>query len=154
VQVVERQPIIQWQQDGGYTWIDESGIAFRPHGEAQGLIPVDALDAPPPLADVENDRDLTSPFITGDMVSALQLLKTFTPAGTPIIYDAENGISWVDPRGWQAIFGYGSEDMAVKVHVYQSMVSWLTQRGVQPTLINVTYPNAPYYRLDQGYAEE
>jgi cell division septal protein FtsQ len=152
--VVERQPIIQWQQDGGYTWIDESGIAFRPHGEAQGLIPVDALNAPPPLADSASDRVSSSPFISEDTVRSLQLLNTFVPAGTPIIYDTDNGFSWVDPRGWQAVFGFGSEDMAVKVHVYHSLVSWLTQRGTQPALIDVTYPNAPYYRLVQGYAEE
>ncbi len=32
VELVERTPAIVWNQDGGYTWIDESGVAFRPRG--------------------------------------------------------------------------------------------------------------------------
>jgi hypothetical protein len=154
VEVAERQPVIQWQQEGDYTWIDENGIAFRPYGEVQGLIPINALSAPPRLESSESNQGLPVPFITADTVKAVQSLATFVPQGTMIMYDPNNGFSWIDPRGWQAIFGNGSEEMPVKVHIYQSLVDWLTQRGVRPVLISVAYSNAPYYRLDQGHAEE
>ena len=36
VTVTERQPVILWQQDGGYTWIDATGVAFRPRGVGDG----------------------------------------------------------------------------------------------------------------------
>ena len=36
VNVTEREPVILWQQDGSYTWVDETGTAFRPRGEAPG----------------------------------------------------------------------------------------------------------------------
>jgi hypothetical protein len=29
------------------------------------------------------------------------------------------------------------------------MVTSLTQRGIQPAFINVTYPAAPYYRMSE-----
>jgi hypothetical protein len=154
VEVQERQPVILWQQEGGYTWIDENGIAFRPHGEVPGLIPVNALNAPPPLASSESDQGSPPAFISADMVKALQLLESSAPQGTPVMYDQENGLSWLDPRGWQAVFGNGSENIAVKVRIYQSMVDWLTQRGDKPVLINVTYPNAPYYQVASGQTEE
>jgi hypothetical protein len=154
VAVVERQPVIQWQQGESYTWIDGSGVAFRPYGEVQGVILIDALGAPPPAAPSDSDPGSPTPFISAETVKAVQSLAAFIPPGSMILYDPRDGFSWMDPRGWQVVFGAGSEDMAVKVRVYQSLVDWLAQRGVQPVLINVTYPNAPYYRLDQGHAEE
>jgi hypothetical protein len=50
ITVQERQPVLLWQQGNGFTWIDDGGVAFRPHGEAQGLISVVALASPPGAA--------------------------------------------------------------------------------------------------------
>ncbi|HJU62460.1 MAG TPA: FtsQ-type POTRA domain-containing protein, partial [Candidatus Binatia bacterium] len=47
VQVLERKPVVRWEQGDGYTWVSEDGIAFRPHGDLPGLISVTALSAPP-----------------------------------------------------------------------------------------------------------
>jgi cell division protein FtsQ len=149
VKVTEREPVIQWQQDGGYAWIDETGTAFRPRGEAQSLIVVQALGAPPAITSPDTDPLLPAPFISEEMVKALTALAPYAPAGTPILYDPAAGLSWTDSRGWQAIFGTGSADMEQKVRVYQAMVDWLTQRGIRPTLINVAYPGAPFYRVEQ-----
>ena len=33
------------------------------------------------------------------------------------------------------------------------MVDWLLQRGIRPILINVAYPNAPFYRVEQAEIE-
>jgi len=148
VNVTERQPVIQWQQDGGYTWIDETGTAFRPRGEAPGLVVVQALGSPPVITLLEEDPLVPAPFIQEDTVKALMALAPHVPTGTPILYDPTTGLSWADGRGWQTIFGNG-ENVEVKVRVYQTMVDWLTQRGVRPILINVAYPDAPFYRVEQ-----
>ena len=153
VNVAERQPVIQWQQDGGYAWIDETGTAFRPRGEAQGLIVVQALGAPPIITPLEQDPLVPSPFISAETVSGLVALAPHVPAGTPILYDPITGLSWTDIRGWQAVLGAGGDDMEVKVRVYQAMVDWLTQRGIRPILINVAYPDAPFYRVGQVEAQ-
>jgi hypothetical protein len=149
VKVTEREPVIQWQQDGGYAWIDKTGAAFRPRGEAANLVMVQALGAPPTIANPNADPLFPAPFISEDMVNALTALAPYAPSGTPILYDPANGFSWTDSRGWQAIFGTGGADMEERVRVYQAMVDWLTGRGIRPTLINVAYPGAPFYRMEQ-----
>jgi hypothetical protein len=154
VNVTERQPVLQWQQDGGFTWIDETGTAFRPRGEAQGLIVVQALGAPPAITVLEEDPLVPPPFISEKTVKGIIALAPFIPAGTPILYDPVNGLSWTDSRGWQTILGAGGEGMEVKVRVYQAMVDWLTQRDIQPILINVAYPDAPFYRVEQITEEQ
>lgn len=147
VNVTERQPVIRWEQGGGYTWITEDGIAFRPRGELTGLIPVMALSAPFVEGSVSDDPLTPAPFISTEMVQALKGLVSHVPPGTPILYENGVGFGWNDPRGWRVHFGTSASDVELKVRVYESMVSSLTQRGIRPALINVVYPTAPFYRM-------
>src|SRR5260221_14610157 len=148
VDVRERKPAIRWEQGGGYTWVAEDGIAFKPRGEMIGLISVVAASAPPVTGAVA-DPLTPSPFISIDMVHALKGLASQVPPGQSILYDSRMGFGWNDPRGWRAYFGATSSDIELKMRVYESMVNSLTQRGIRPALINVTYPTAPYYRMTQ-----
>jgi hypothetical protein len=148
VNITERLPVIRWEQGGGYTWISEDGVAFRPRGEASGLISVAALSGP--NVEISGGDALTpAPFISVEMVQALKGLAGHVPPNTPILYDPSFGFGWNDPRGWRVSFGTSARDVELKIRVYESMVSSLTQRGIQPVLINVTYPTAPYYRISQ-----
>jgi POTRA domain-containing FtsQ-type protein len=149
VQVVERKPVIRWEQGDGYTWVSEDGIAFRPHGDMAGLITVVALSAPPIEGIVSSDELTPAPFISPEMVKSIKGLAGHVPPGAPILYDASFGLGWNDPRGWKVYFGTSGRDVELKMHVYESMVASLTGRGIQPALINVTYPTAPYYRLSE-----
>ena len=148
VNVTERQPIIRWEQGGGYTWVAQDGVAFKPRGEMSGLIPVLALSAPP-VDGIAVDPLNPAPFISAEMVEALKGLAGHVPAGIPILYEAGMGFGWDDPRGWRVYFGTKASDVELKVRVYESMVNSLTQRGIRPALINVMYPTAPYYRMNQ-----
>jgi len=149
VNVTERQPLIRWEQGGGYTWISTDGIAFRPRGELTGLIPVVALSAPP-VEGLGSDDPLTpASFISTEMVQALKGLVGHVPPGIPILYEKGYGFGWNDPRGWRVYFGTKASDVELKVRVYETMVNSLTQRGIRPALINVMYPSAPYYRMSQ-----
>lgn len=148
VDVVERRPVVRWEQGGGYTWIAEDGVAFRPRGELAELIPVIAVSAPA-LNLSSSDPLNPVPFISTEMVRALKGLAGHVPSGMPILYDPQLGFGWNDPRGWSVYFGTKSNDVELKMRVYESMVSSLTQRGIRPVLINVTYPTAPYYRISQ-----
>ncbi len=149
VTVVERKPLILWQQDGGYTWIDENGVAFRPRGEAQGLISVVALAAPAPGRPSEADPLSPRPYLSAELVKAIQTLGPNVPAGSTLVYDERYGLGWHDARGWQVFFGSEARDMALKWQVYQALADSLTQRGIYPALINVQYVNAPYYRMSR-----
>lgn len=154
VNVTERQPIIRWEQGGGYTWIAEDGIAFRPRGEIAELISVVALSAPPvegggSSVSAQNDPLTPAPFISPEMVQAVKGLARHVPPGTSILYEKEYGFGWNDPRGWRVHFGTRASDIELKMRVYETMVNSLTQRGIRPALINVMYPSAPYYRMSQ-----
>lgn len=148
VNIVERMPIIRWEQGGGYTWIAEDGIAFRPRGEVLGLISVVAISGPA-IENVSSDPLTPAPFISTEMVQSLKGLAGHVPPGEPILYDAGLGFGWNDSRGWRVYFGTSANDVELKMRVYESMVASLTQRGIRPALINVTYPTAPYYRMSQ-----
>ena len=150
VQVVERKPVVRWEQGDGYTWVSEDGIAFRPHGDMPGLITVTALSAPPIEGIIVSSDPLTpAPFLAPDMVKSVKELAGHVPPGVQILYDESFGFGWNDPRGWKVYFGTTASDMELKMRVYESLVASLTQRGIQPALINVTYPTAPYYRLSE-----
>jgi cell division septal protein FtsQ len=148
VQLVERRPLIRWEQGGGYTWVAEDGVAFRPRGEIAELISVAAVSAPPAI-DSGTDPLSPTPFIPVEMVQALKGLAGHVPPGAVILYDPAFGFGWNDPRGWRAYFGTTASDVELKMRVYETMVNSLTQRGIRPALINVTYPTAPYYRMNQ-----
>ena len=148
VNVVERKPVVRWEQGGGYTWIAEDGVAYRPRGEIAELISVIAVSAPT-LELKASDPLNPVPFISPEMVLALKGLAGHVPPGASILYDPALGFGWNDPRGWSVYFGTKSNDVELKMRVYESMVNSLTQRGIRPVMINVTYPTAPYYRIGQ-----
>ena len=148
VNLTERKPVVRWEQNGGYTWVAEDGVAFRPRGELTGLISVVAESAPP-TGGGEVDPLNPAPFISMDMVQAIKGLAGHVPPGMSILYDARMGLGWNDPRGWRVYFGTTAYDVELKIRVYESMVESLMQRGIRPALINVTYPTAPYYRMTQ-----
>jgi len=62
VKVVERHPVVRWEQGGSYTWISEDGIAFRPRGEIAELISVAAVSGPNGAASVSDPLNPV-PFI-------------------------------------------------------------------------------------------
>jgi len=146
VNLIERKPVVRWEQNGGYTWIAEDGVAFKPRGEIVGLISVVAESAPPVGGSVADPLN-PAPFISTEMVQAIKGLAGHVPPGMSILYEARMGFGWNDPRGWRVYFGTTAHDVALKMRVYESMVDSLMQRGIRPALINVTYPTAPYYRM-------
>lgn len=154
VTVAERKPVILWQQGSGYTWIDETGVAFRPKGSVDGLVAVNGLDVPPAGVSSSTDPLSPPPYLTTDLVDAIIALSPLVPAGTTMTYSAADGLGWTDPRGWRAVFGTSAYDMPLKMRVYQSLVDSLSQRGKIPELINVVYPDGPYYRMADSGIEE
>jgi hypothetical protein len=149
VEIVERTPILAWYQDGGYTWIDESGVAFRPRGDGGSLITVQAQNAPKPVTVAVADPMAPLPYISPELVAAARELAPYAPAGAQMIYDVEYGFGWTDSRGWQVFFGEQARDVELKLRVYDSLVQLVDAKGIRPAFINVQYPSAPYYRMSQ-----
>lgn len=149
VTVAERQPAIRWQQNSEYTWVDASGIAFRPRGDAAGLIVVNALDVPPVGIQTSDDPYSPSPFIPKEFVESASALTPLVPAASTLTYSATDGFGWSDPRGWKVAFGTSAHDMPLKIRVYQALVDSLAQRGKTPVFISVVHPDGPYYRMPE-----
>jgi len=147
ITLAERQPVIVWQQGDAYTWIDSEGVAFRPRGDAAGLVSVNGLVLPPVGPSTSTDPLSPPPFMRKELVDAILVLAPHVPAGSTMVFDATYGLGWKDSRGWQAFFGTSSKDMALKIRVYQSLVDSLTSRGTTPEFISVVYADAPFYRM-------
>jgi hypothetical protein len=154
VTVSEREPVILWQQDGGYTWIDSAGVAFRPHGTVNGLVLVNGLGAPAVNPDPMADPLSPQPFIQKELVDAILVLAPTVPADTAMIFDPSYGLGWKDSRGWNVFFGTSMDDMPMKALVYQALVNDLVARGKTPEFISVAYPDAPFYRMGEDYSSQ
>ncbi len=146
VEVVERTPIIAWFQNGAMTWIDADGVAFQPRGEMTGLVQVSANGAPLEVLNDPAQPFYEQRFINPDMVQVISGLSPYVPAGMPMVYDPTYGIGWQDPNGWAVYFGQNTQDMPMKLTIYQALVERLVSQGIQPTLISMEYLDAPFYK--------
>ncbi len=147
--ITERQPVIRWEQDGAYAWVDAEGVAFRPRGEMGGLVVVSASGSPPAGLKSESDALAPVPFVSAQVIESIRLLAPNVPQGSVLLYNPKFGMGWVDARGWTVWFGSKAEQTDVKLRVYSALVASLAQRGITPSFINVAYPGAPYYRVGQ-----
>lgn len=147
VTVTERQPVILWQQNDGFTWIDSTGVAFRPNGQASGLVHVIGLAAPPAGTISPADQFGPPPYVQKELVNAIINLAPHVPGGVTMVFDSTDGLGWTDSRGWKAFFGTSAQDMPLKISVYNSLVDSLISRSLFPEYINVVYPDGPYYRM-------
>jgi cell division septal protein FtsQ len=145
VKVVERLPVVSWEQAGLQVWIDAAGIAFLPQESGAGLISVSAIEPPPALA---ADAAARHQLITPQMVAAIQALSQFAPQGVTLLYDPKMGFGWNDPSGWLAFFGQDGVDIDQRLAIYQTIVAELAARRLSPTLVSVAQLHAPYYRMD------
>jgi cell division protein FtsQ len=146
VTVVERQPVLAWYQNGIPTWIDANGIAFTPRGDVAGLVMISSNGNPTDVPTTPELPFYEQKFISPEMVSALTMMVNYVPAGLPMIYDPQYGMGWQDSRNWTVFFGQNTDDIPMKIMVYQSIVDQLTREGIQPTLISVEYLDAPFYK--------
>lgn len=143
VTVQERRPVLAWIEDNAMTWVDAQGYAFRPRGDAPGLIVVMATGRP---AFIQPEGQ--TQFLPPDLMHALRVIAPHVPAGTPILYDPLYGLGWNDPRGWRTYFGSSIDDLALKLRLHETLINALLQRGLRPSLVSVAYPNALIYRLE------
>lgn len=148
ITITERQPVLAWVESGGMIWVDGEGMAFRPRGDVPGLTIVQAVGRPPSVQVEPNAIAAAAPFLPVELVQALQSMAPYVPAGTPILYDPQYGLGWNDTRGWLAYFGLRTDDLALKLRIYETLVNSLVQSGRRPVLVSIAYPNAPFYRLE------
>ena len=157
--VQERIPALLWLKNEEIVyWIDQDGFTFTVRGEATLPIRVYANSEPPhPLGWVAPELQLEAidgetqeilPLVDPAFVSTVQKLNAIKPAESPMLYDEENGLGWVDPHGWQVYFGDDDENIDMKLMEYSKIVETILDRNLQPALISMEFLHAPYYRLE------
>lgn len=144
VTVLERQPVITWQQDGQTFWIDQDGVAFPPRGDAPGLVAIEGKLPTNETLDGKTPVQVLKP----ELVSAILQMNAQLPKKAKLIYDNDHGLGWIDRKGWKVYFGMDAVNIGMKLEVYQALVKRLTQEGIAPLFISVEYPHAPYYRVE------
>ena len=147
ITVTERTPVIAWYQGNALAWIDRDGIVFPPRGSVEGLINVQSFGSPPSMeVDPATTPSFVRPFLTPEMVRAICSLNPYVPVGMPMIYDPSYGLGWEDGRGWSVYFGNNTNNILMKLQVYEALVDKFAHEGVQTSLISVEYLGAPFYK--------
>lgn len=175
ISVTERIPVAVWRQDSRTLYVAADGIAFPSRSqEVDPTLPVIEASANPPApaavpmvdnildelygAEEEVSLELTPTqgaeelvdrnFMKPEMVANLLTIAEHAPKGVPIVFNAEHGLGWTDPGGWQVYFG-ALKDIETKLRVYDALLAHLDQEDTLPRLISVEYVHAPYYQLEQ-----
>lgn len=152
VKIVERRPVLAWEEDGRIMWIDSKGVAFPPRGEQGPAILVRAENGPISTAaesETAGESQALSRYLAPQLVSAILTLSVQAPEDTPLIFTNDRGLGWEDPRGWNVYFGMNMEEMEMKLRVYKAIVKRLKKEDIRPELISVEHVHAPYYRVEQ-----
>lgn len=153
VEIEEREPKIIWEQGTTTQWVDVHGISFPQRGEAENLVRVVATASPPAPIVLEGESteegvNALQALMFPETVELILTLSEHVPEGVPIVFNYPHGFGWHDPRGWIVYFGVhtASEEIEMKLAMYDAAVTRLTGEGISPAMISVEYLHAPYYR--------
>lgn len=151
VHITERIPIAEWHQEDTMVWIDAQGYAFPVRNNTLGLTIVQASSpAPAPTLSVEQSVAVgAKPFIFPELADAIRAVASTLPQGTILMYQPDYGLGWTDPQqGWEVFYGNTNGNNEEKMAVYKALVADLTAKNIRPIMINVEYPNAPFYKTE------
>jgi cell division septal protein FtsQ len=147
--VREREPAIVWEQGGARYWVDGRGNLMVLRGDIPSLVRVinegESIPFRCPGPECTDEGAVT---IDPAVVLGTQHLKTLRNNIDVLYYEPARGLSYQDGRGWRGYFGVGA-DMDLKLVIYEQIVATLLERGQQPVYIDVSNPDAPYYRVSQ-----
>ena len=142
ITVVERQPKVVWEEAGDQRsekrvwWIDADGVLFPAQGaftegwEVQGPLPRDESD--------ELDERVR--------IALIELLVAEASVSELFYYTPGRGLAYMDARGRRIVLGEGP-GMAERLQVLQWLMDDLEARGLTPRVVDVRFPEAPYYSL-------
>jgi hypothetical protein len=139
IEIVERLPVLAWN-DAGQTWLlGAEGLAFYHRGTIPGLVHVHSLTS------VLKVGDPLDPVIGREKIMAAYDLSMLLGNYSPLLYDERHGFGFQDERGWMAYFG-STGDMAAKFEIYEEIAALLDLEGYPATLISVEDLEGPFYR--------
>lgn len=149
VLVEEREPAIVWEQLGAQYWVDARGNFMVLRAERPELVRVINEGDPVPFrCPGPACPDEGTVTIDPAIVQGVLQLKSLRGNIDVLYYDPMRGLSYQDGRGWRGYFGVGS-DMDLKLAIYETLIEDVESRGIRPTYVDVSDPDAPFYRVSQ-----
>lgn len=140
ITIVEREPMVAWDDAGRRWWLSEDGVAFLSHGEREGLLTIESSE---PILNITTDP--TAEVIPSEYLVAASVLKAQLPEAEKLVYHPVHGFGFRDENGWTAYFGTDG-DMVMKVRLYRAVAEKLIDEGIPATMVSVKDAGAPYYR--------
>jgi hypothetical protein len=136
INVVERVPRIAWIRDEGALWIDGEGISLTPlTTESPGLT----------LADDKGLAGQADGMLQPGIVEGILLIADLMPEISQFRFDDTWGLLFQKPDG--AFVALGEADrMQFKIQLLLHIEEETRVRGEQPQLVDLRFPDAPYYR--------
>jgi hypothetical protein len=158
--VQERGDEILWQVAGKRYWIDEDGTLQEMRGvaSATGTEPANAAQAGTdveraqvgPRIVIQDIRPNPPARVDLEALDGARQLLTLLPEIRAFEYAPSTGLRLRHARGWMVWLGTGG-DMAKRVGVLRAMeIKFAGEDTVQPTLVDLRYPDSPYYRMPDG----
>jgi hypothetical protein len=156
IEIIEDTPVAVWQEGAQQFWITKNHELIPARMSAIGLLTIEYEAPPTPDSDgaeseAGDDGEATAvatqaaiPFIPEDVLAGALLLRQLRPNIDKLYYRPASGLSYDDGRGWRAYFGSGT-DMNQKLAVYETIVTDLLARQIQPAYISVSNQEKPYY---------
>ncbi len=141
LEIQEQGGHVIWQLGERRYWVDDDGRLHPAVPDALAVIVVQ--DIRPGLY----DRVDTQALIAAQEISRLM------PDLKQIEYAPATGIRFTHPSGWLVYLGVG-HDMARKINILHAMEAQFADPDKpQPSLIDLRYPDSPYYRMPQTESE-
>jgi hypothetical protein len=146
--VMQREPEIVWREVGDAEsvgkvwWIDAEGVVFPVDGTFPGRFEVRG----PLPRDADEDDRLQDRI----RVALAELLAAETDVSKLFYYIPGRGLVFTDARGGRIVLGEGT-GVAERLRVLNSLVDSLEARGLTPRVVDVRFPQAPYYSLTNNW---
>jgi len=136
IEVKERMPCIVWLSNGGEHWIDT---------EAMTLPPLAAGRPSLVLVDDEGHAGREDGALQPGVAEGIILVSRLMPEVSEFRYDDNWGLLFKSPGGWHVALGE-ADRMRLKVETLRRIEGELGARGEHPQLVDLRFPDAPYYR--------
>lgn len=150
ITVVEREPTFAWEEGGQLKWIDREGVIFPARGAGSDGSAVDAgvqgWLVRGPLPDEDEDGRLDKRV----HVALSELWESEAEIPLELLYVPGRGLMFTDRHGWRIIVGQGT-GMAERLQVLEQVTAHLESRGVTPRYVDVRFPEAPYYSVENEW---
>ncbi len=135
IHVVERKPVLVWRQGEAHIWIGADGVAVA----ARGRLPnTTVLEAVGTTALKPGDR------LDPKIIQAIQAMQALRPEVQVYQYSDHYGLMFSPSPNQTVRLGDGDR-IAAKLAIMDALTKKLLDQGVRPSLIDVRYPEAPYY---------